>query len=230
MPKLLKISQLAAEAGVEKSTVQHYIRTGLLPEPAEKPHRNMAYYSSDLVERIRLIKEMQTRYYLPLAKIRVILEDHEGLTEIRAYLDGQSLLSASAGQDMERADLLKETGLTESDLHRLEREGFVQGQTQVEGTFYRRADVEIVHAVALMQRAGLSPKNGLHLADMTFYLDATRELIGKEVGVFTRVMGQLPRREVIALARAGLEGTNRLLIALRRKVFLDLLGELGAGE
>ena len=58
----------------------------------------------------------------------------------------------------------------------------------------------------------------------------TRELIGQEVAAFTKVMDKLPRHEVLALARTGLEGTSRLLVALRKRVFLDLLGEMGVAD
>ncbi len=229
MGELLKISQLAAGSGVEKSTVQHYIRMGLLPEPVERPHRNMAYYSSDLVERIRLIKEMQTRYYLPLARIKSILDDHEGVSEIRAYLD-VGALNLGEARESTPEELLRETGLSSKGLARLEELGFVRPQRDGDLVRYRAVDVEIVRAIAAMEHAGLNRKNGFLIEDMTFYLDRTRELIGQEVAAFTKVMDTLPRGEVIALARAGLDGTSRLLVALRKRVFLDLLGEMDVGD
>ena len=87
MAELLKMSELVERAGVEKSTIQHYLREGLLPEPAERPHRNMAYYSADVVERIALIKQLQTERRLPLARIKQLLVDHESLGEVRRWLD-----------------------------------------------------------------------------------------------------------------------------------------------
>jgi DNA-binding transcriptional MerR regulator len=228
--ELLKISQLAAKSGVEKSTVQHYIRMQLLPEPVSRPHKNMAYYSSDLVERIRLIKEMQTRYYLPLAKIKAILDDHEGVDEIRTFLAASSL-ALGESRDASQEDLIQETGLSKANLERIEELGFIRSTTDDDGTVgYKAADVEIARAIASMQAAGLNRENGFLIEDMGFYLEKTRELIGQEVAAFTKVMDKLPRGEVIALARAGLEGTNRLLVALRKRVFLDLLGEMGVKE
>src|SRR5438105_1484381 len=40
---LIRIGELARRAGVNRGTVQHYLREGLLPRPV-KTHRNMAYY------------------------------------------------------------------------------------------------------------------------------------------------------------------------------------------
>ena len=223
MPKLLKIGQLATKAGVEKSTVQHYIRTGLLPEPVKKPHRNMAYYDGELVERIRLIKEMQTRYYLPLKRIKSILDDHEGVAEIRRFLASHAPVEPSPAQPDEavaRDALLEELALGPEDLERMEEHGFVHAQRRGDRVVYRPADVAILRAVDSMQRAGLNRENGFTIEDMKVYLDTTRDLIGQEVSLFTRAMGRLPRGQVLTMARAGLDGTSRLLIALRRKVFL----------
>ena len=91
MTDLIKISELAARAGVEKSTIQHYIREGLIPTPEARPHRNMHYYDADLVERIKLIKDLQTRRNVPLARIREMLSDdqladEQGIEKIRSYL------------------------------------------------------------------------------------------------------------------------------------------------
>ncbi len=47
MAELLKMSELVTRAGVEKSTIQHYLREGLLPAPAARPHRNIAYYRAN---------------------------------------------------------------------------------------------------------------------------------------------------------------------------------------
>src|SRR3970040_186105 len=77
MTERLKISELAPRAGAENSKIQHYLREGLLPTPAERPHRNMHYYSADLIGRIKLIRELQARRNFPLAKIRQMLEDEQ---------------------------------------------------------------------------------------------------------------------------------------------------------
>ena len=58
-PELLKMSELARRSGVPASTIKHYIREGLLPEPALRTSRNMAYYDAGLVQRIKTIKELQ---------------------------------------------------------------------------------------------------------------------------------------------------------------------------
>ncbi len=227
MAELLKISELAARAGVEKSTVQHYIREGLLPPPTKRPHKNMAYYSPDLVDRIRLIKSLQRERYLPLAKIKVMLSDQEGITELHDFVHGQSPTPPEEpAVDVERSALMRETGISSADIDSLEKNGFVHPRSKGDTVVFRAGDAAVIRAICEMQAAGLNRENGFSIDDMKLYLDATRDLIGKEVARFTGVASTLPRKRVLVMARAGLEGTNRLLIALRRKVFLDLLGDL----
>ena len=71
---LLRISDLARETGVAVGTIKFYIREGLLPAPTLKTGRNMAYYDRSFIERIRMIKELQTKRFLPLDVIRAILD------------------------------------------------------------------------------------------------------------------------------------------------------------
>jgi len=236
LPELLKISELASRAGVEKSTVQHYLREGLLPPPAAKPHRNMAYYSSDTVERIKLIRELQSRRFLPLARIKELLDDGEGIDELRLYIaNDPGLLTDGDGDSSEpatRADIIERLGIPAESLDQLEAAGFVspaEGESDDE-IVYSQIDATILRALASMEAAGLNADNGFHIEDMGFYLDATRSLIGKEVALFSQVMGRLPRDKVLAMARAGLGGSNRLVVALRQKVFLQLLGELSSDD
>ncbi|MCA9772385.1 MAG: MerR family transcriptional regulator [Myxococcales bacterium] len=226
MGELVKISELAARAGVHKATVQFYLREGLLPPPAHKPHRNMAYYDSACVERIRLIKELQTRHFLPLTVIKSLLVDEKGTAELRAYLAAQPAPEREGrGRAVERAELIEATGLSEAHLDGLESLGFCRPRKQGEAKWYSADEAAIVRAVGAMQRAGLSQENGFALEELAMYRDAMESLILKELERFTRVMGKLPRERVLELARAGLDGTSELLTALRRKIILELLAE-----
>ena len=75
--KPMKMSQLVQRAGVQKATVHFYINQGLLPKP-QKTGRNMAYYEESYVERIRLIKELQLKWFLPLNVIRDAISQTDG--------------------------------------------------------------------------------------------------------------------------------------------------------
>jgi DNA-binding transcriptional MerR regulator len=217
----LKISELATLAGVQKSTVQHYIREGLLPGPIERPHKNVAYYSADLVPRIQLIRKLQSERHLPLSKIRDILDDEPAVAELRAHLEAGEA-GPQSDAPVTRAELLKETELSEERLDRLEELGLIRlGEGDGE-PFYNAPDAQVVRGVVSMQRAGFEDA-GFGADDLLFYLEGMRTLVFKEIGIFTRVMGHMDRDSVLKLAHAGLDGTNHVLMGLRRKIFLELL-------
>jgi hypothetical protein len=192
----------------------------------------MAYYSPELVERIRLIKELQSRHFMPLKTIKKILEDEKAASEIRAYLYARPMAPGSdPPNSVKQSRIISDTGLSEDALQEMEEVGFIQVREDEDGDLsYEPPDVSIIHAVAAMNRAGLSPDKGFVLEDIVFYQKAMRELLTKELAVFSRVMGKASRSEIIGMARAGIEGSNVLMMALRRKLFLELVGDEMVGE
>lgn len=69
-----KVSELAEKAGVTKRTIHYYISKGLLLPPDENGVNSL--YNDKHLERLLLIKKLQSEY-MPLNKIReYILEDH----------------------------------------------------------------------------------------------------------------------------------------------------------
>jgi DNA-binding transcriptional MerR regulator len=235
MTERLKISQLAARAGVEKSTIQHYIREGLIPTPKERPHRNMHYYSAGLIPRIKLIRELQARRNLPLAKIREVLgdealADERGIEEIRSYLySSPGALELSDAKPVSRSRLSEESGMELDVLDRLEQRGFITSRRKGTTVVYDPVDAAIVHACSSMRRAGLNEANGFTLAELDIYMTAMRDLIAKEMMLFARVLGGHSTEEIVEMAQRGFEGTNTLLINLRRKVFLGVLADARTG-
>jgi len=236
MTELIKISELAARAGVEKSTIQHYIREGLLPLAPERPHRNMHYYSADLVGRIKLIRELQARRNLPLARIKQVLAeedvvDNEGIERIRTYLYASPApLDLTHQKPLSRARLIADSGMEADVLDRLEQRALVTPTRKGNAVTYDPVDVAIVHALQSMRRAGLGEQNGFKLEELDMYVHAMRDLIGKELQLFARVLRARSTDEIVEMARRGFEGTNTLLVSVRRKLFLKLLGDLAGGK
>lgn len=71
---LLKISELAAAANESVSTVKYYVKEGLV-EIACKTGKNMAYYAPESVERVKLIRTLQSEKFYPLAVIKHMLRN-----------------------------------------------------------------------------------------------------------------------------------------------------------
>jgi DNA-binding transcriptional MerR regulator len=65
----LKMKDLEARTGLTRQAIHFYLREGLLPEP-ERPKRNVAHYSEEHVDRIKLIKRLQEEKFLPLGVIK----------------------------------------------------------------------------------------------------------------------------------------------------------------
>jgi len=72
---LFKIGEMAQLAGVLPSTIRYYTKLGLLEVAATTPGGQRLYNKEDTLSRVRIIKNIE-RQYLPLQKIRKILEDH----------------------------------------------------------------------------------------------------------------------------------------------------------
>ena len=71
--KLLRIGQAADAAGVSKQSLQYYLMIGLI-EPAQRTESGQQLFDQKNIERIRLIKHLNTGY--PLREIRDIFLDH----------------------------------------------------------------------------------------------------------------------------------------------------------
>lgn len=65
----LRMRDVCARTGLARSTIHHYIREGLLPQP-RKTGRNAALYDEEFVRRAQLIKSLQEKTHLPLRAIR----------------------------------------------------------------------------------------------------------------------------------------------------------------
>ena len=169
---LMRIGELAKAAGVTVQTIHFYLREGLLPAPT-KTAPNMAYYGSEYLEDIRLIKELQSERYLPLGLIRQLLQTkREGhdlgqLREMRLAFDwafGGEEGRADAGP-MALPEYVLHTGLSVDVVRQLEELGLVatpvaDSPEDTEGRStrpYDGLDVRLGRAFKILLDSGLSP-------------------------------------------------------------------------
>ncbi|MHB8420853.1 MAG: MerR family transcriptional regulator [Myxococcales bacterium] len=229
---LLKIGELAKRAGVNRGTIQHYLREGLLPKPV-KTHRNMAYYEATCVDRIRLIKELQKQRFLPLHVIRRIVAGRNGGAQVKAAVAVQQAALSALGADGPETSITLEAAsktfeLPAALIQKLEKLGFVtsvrrNGERRIEGP-----DVEVLAAVGQLKRLGITERAGFKPLDLAIYKKALEGLLDQEIQTFLRVVvGKKPPEEATKLARAGIDGATALLVALRKKLINDLLRSAG---
>lgn len=93
-PQLLRIGQLAKQAGVNVQTIRFYEREGLLAPPSRTASGYRSYAASDL-ERIRVIRVCQ-KIGFTLKDVKVVLEPHEVL----ASRSGASSAKSAAREKM----------------------------------------------------------------------------------------------------------------------------------
>jgi DNA-binding transcriptional MerR regulator len=214
----LKISELAEEAGVPVATVRHYLREGLLPE-GEKTSRNMAYYPPELVERIKLIKQLQEERFMPLRVIGELLE-REGADPdaLRRRIEGsERVFELALSHEQERmslAELSERTGVPEAVVGALADQGVVGPD---EGGF-SEADLRIVEAVARFRAAGYDESMGFTVHDAANFVEPLNELAEREVTMLVdKLVGRHDPERVIELFEEGIEPLRALIAAMHEK-------------
>lgn len=168
--KLMRISELADATGVSIQSIHYYLREGLLPPPT-KTARNMAYYSPEYVEDIKLIKELQEKRYLPLAVIKLVLtakregKDLSQLQDMRLNLEGifRPLGQEEGLNPMTQREMVSATGLAAETLETLEEMGLLMPLVAADGKQYDGLDTHVARTVKKLLDLGLVP------ADLRFY-------------------------------------------------------------
>jgi DNA-binding transcriptional MerR regulator len=217
----LKISELAAAADVPVATVRHYLREGLLPEP-EKTSRNMAYYSPELVERIRLIKQLQEERFLPLRVIRELLESGDGDPErLRALIDLEDriLESALAGERkrVSAREVKRRYDVPKEVLDRLAELEVLSP----DGRGYSPSDARIVEAISRFRAGGYDERIGFTVYDTLRYKRALEGLVKEEVEVLMeRLAGEMDPDRAVELIEAGAQPLQDLIAALHTKLLV----------
>lgn len=225
--KRLKMKDLERATGVGREAIRYYIREGLLPEP-ERPERNVAWYDASFVERILLIKRLQSERFLPLSVIKGIVGDARGLSdhESRALgaLDGHIVPAgerARPHQPETLARLAKRVALPAKEIREMAALGAVEivvrdGKQCLEGS-----SIAIVEAWAAVRAAGFTEEIGFTVQDVAIYVEMVEWLARDELRRFaSRVAARVEPEVARRMAHAGIEHVNELLARLRESVLM----------
>jgi len=216
----LKISELAEEAGVPVATVRHYLREGLLPE-GEKTSRNMAYYPPELVERIRLIKQLQEERFMPLRVIGELLDREDDLDKLRAELEASDrvyeLAIGDQGERTSAGELAQRTGVPEPVIAALE-------EVEVIGPGdggYSDADARIVEAIGRFRAGGYDESIGFTVHDAARFIEPLEQLAGRELTMLAdKLVGRHEPRRVVELYEAGIDPLRALIAAMHDRAVI----------
>jgi DNA-binding transcriptional MerR regulator len=213
--EMLRMGELAEASGVSAATIKHYLREGLLPEPV-KTSRNMAYYPSEFVERIRLIKQLQEERYMPLRVIKDLLD--EDPDRARALIElGDKLLERVREGEEARVTAAEVRHRYEVPQEVLDRLAELEVLTPNDDG-YSPTDVRIIGAISRFRAGGYDETIGFTVYDTLRYKRVMSELVKEEVDVLMeRLAGEVDPEQAIALIESGSEPLNELMAAMRTK-------------
>lgn len=231
--KLLKMKDLSTATGVSSGTIRYYVQEGILPKPI-KTHRNMAYYDESYVERIRTIRELQKRRYLPLNIIKLLMESgdfslsgeqKQFFKEIEKPLFEDDSQISSPGKPMTREELAAHAGLSVKDIQGLESIGFIQADKD------ERFDAEsvfLVEVTAELRKTGLTEELDFQVENLQIHLDLIEFLARKEIELFSKKVAHkgLPPGRVSSIAQDSVNILNKLITVLHRSMIRKILKEL----
>ncbi|MBK5230713.1 MAG: MerR family transcriptional regulator [Thermoleophilia bacterium] len=222
-PKPLRMGELAEAAGVSPATIKHYLREGLLPKPV-KTSRNMAWYSPDYIERIKLIKRLQEERYMPLKVIKRVLKSEPDQVEARLQLE-DTLVARSqrliGGAGITRKQAVSKLGLPEDVLDGFERIGALDPVNGKGGKRYGRIDAEFLRAIARFRKSGYGEALGFTVYDALIYMRHLEALARDEVDVITaRLPGRVGPDEAADLIARGHAPMRDLLSAMHIKLLV----------
>lgn len=231
MSKPIKMKELEVATGVGRESIRFYIREGLLPEP-ERPSRNVAYYDESFVARILLIKELQTKRFLPLSVIRQVLDGkgtpEEEVAALLSDLDTRlppSSFGATAKQAPRPvADFAKESGVAEAEIREFADFGAFS-IFEFEGRdCLDHAGVRVLELWEELRRGGFSVDMGYTPQTMRVYVDLARWLAADEINSFaSTALGRVDQEHAAEMAGAGIQIVARFFEVLRESMIRRLM-------
>jgi DNA-binding transcriptional MerR regulator len=180
----LRMNQLARASGVPKSTILHYVKEGLLPEPV-KTSPNMAYYAPECIDRIRYIQHLQRRHRLSLTEIRHVLEARGDRADLGLYLGLEEIVFGNRPDDeaVDRRAFRRVTGLSDAQVAALLEARLL---LPLETDRFDREDVTIGKMFAD------AFANGIRVEDLSYYVTFGEKIVDHELALRRKLTHHLP--------------------------------------
>lgn len=223
---LVPMRELAARSGVPAPTIKHYIREGLLPGPKLRTGKTMAYYDPAMVPRIRAIKELQKRRYLPLDVIKEVLDGADPYRgdETLAALE-RALAGMRAPERRTRAEL-EASGMPGDQLDFFVGLGLLAPERGDDGEeVFTGDDLALLRTLGAARRAGLSPEMLPHTI-VEPYMAAMQNLVRTELEMFREGIARTDAEDLPELVASATRLSEQLVVLLRRKLLLPTLRQL----
>jgi DNA-binding transcriptional MerR regulator len=198
----MRIKNLIEQSGFPRETIHFYLREGLLPLP-RKTKANQADYGPEHVQRLKLIKDLRERFFLPLTAIRKILDEQQGselqvdhLTLKAEYFDPMSYLSQE--ELVGEKAFLDATGMSRERLADFEAQGIINPKRIKRRKVYSQDDVTIGRVIGDMRRLGLSTERGFSPVGIKNIRDHLKILVDLSVADFVETAQKIMTQEEAA--------------------------------
>jgi len=234
--KLMKMKKLTEETGISKGTIQYYIKEGLIPKPI-KTHPNMAYYSQVHIDAIRLVKELQSKRFLPLSVIKKILKNKkDGLNvdEIRtiAEMDGKLFGNLEESLNVKKAtdkQLAQRTHVELNDIKELEKMGILTPVKKGNQKYYDEDDIRFMECWEKLREIGFSKELGFIAESFRPHRELMERLVEEETKtMLSRTLGKITVDEMIQMVEEGTTVINTMIGLIRKRLILKTVKEYAA--
>jgi DNA-binding transcriptional MerR regulator len=232
----LRMRDLVRQSGLPRETIHFYKMQGLLPPPI-KTGRNTALYTHEHLERLRHIRELQERQFLPLKAIRAIFDDsaEQGLTpeqedlvrRVRGTLAGWT--SAQQRPTVRLVDFVPGR-VTRRELRELVDAGLIAVHGSGAEAKVAEDDAVILECWAQFKEAGFGPQQGVAPAALRLHDDAMRQLVKREARLAVAAYADAQAEEVSGVIEMVGPVIGRLLSAMHRKHLREFLASVGGDE
>jgi DNA-binding transcriptional MerR regulator len=227
---------LVRESGLPRETIHFYRQQGLLP-PAIKTGRNTALYTAEHLLRLRRIRELQERQFLPLKAIRAILDDSGGedfsseqedlVRRVRATLGGWV---RSQQQPTVRVSEFVPARVPRHELRQLVESRLVRVHGPPDAGMLSEDDAVILECWAQFKEAGLGPDHGVDPGELRLYDAAMEQLVRRQARLVLRAYTGTPAAEISRVVERAAPIIGRLLSAMHRKRLRQFLAEVGGDD
>jgi len=223
------MKQLIRESGVPKGTILFYIKQGLVPRPS-KTHPNMAYYDDRHLEAIRLVKELQSKRFLPLSVIREVVgagREELSVEELRTLtgMDGRlfrNLHEQPRVPPLPARELSRRTGVSLREIRELEKHQVLHPDRKGRTARYAEDDIRLVECWARIRQAGFTRELGFDPGIIEVYRSLVRRLVEEETLHFlSRVTGRVPLEKVTRMVEDAAALSNIVIEVLHKKMILE---------
>jgi DNA-binding transcriptional MerR regulator len=230
-----KMADLCRLTGMPRQAVHFYIQQGLVP-PGRKTGRNNARYGDLHVERIRLVRQLQSERFMPLKAIRAVLDGRDDAftpEQLRFIVDVKRRLSSTLAKPRDarrRVDarvLLARNGLDAGDLDDLVRSQVIEfDQGPRGGLRVWSDDAWAFEMLRDVRRAGFARDLGFDAKFLRLYERAVSSLVQREWRAITDRLSSLPPDRVAPMLEAAMPLVHDFFARYHAKKVRDFFATL----